>query len=187
VVSADFLSWRLPTTPHVIVGNLPFHVTTATLRKLLHVGGWSQAVLLVQWEVARRRAGVGGASMMTAQWWPWIDFSLEGRVHRSAFRPAPNVDGGLLVMAPRARPLVAAAHRKPYRQFVHDVFTAKGRGLVAMLADASGMSCRLVQRWIADAGVPATLLPKDLSAEQWAQLFRLRPTGFRSRNGISGH
>jgi 23S rRNA (adenine-N6)-dimethyltransferase len=123
--------------------------------------------------------------MMTAQWWPWVDFSLGGRVHRSAFRPAPNVDGGLLVMAPRTRPLIPAGDRDPYRQFVHDVFTAKGRGLAAMLANASGTSDRrLVQRWIADAAVQGTALPKDLSAEQWAKLYRSRPTGSRSRNAI---
>jgi 23S rRNA (adenine-N6)-dimethyltransferase len=97
----------------VIVGNLPFHLTTSILRKLLHSRTWTSAILLVQWEVARRRAGVGGASMMTAQWWPWVDFRLEGRVHRSAFQPAPNVDGGLLVIAHRAEPLIAVVGDRP--------------------------------------------------------------------------
>jgi 23S rRNA (adenine-N6)-dimethyltransferase len=60
VVGADFLHYRLPRTPHVIVGNLPFHLTTAMLRRLLHGPGWTDAMLLVQWEVARRRAAVGG-------------------------------------------------------------------------------------------------------------------------------
>lgn len=66
VVTADFLRYRLPPTPHVVVGNLPFHLTTTILRRLLHSPGWTDAVLLVQWEVARRRAAVGGATMMTA-------------------------------------------------------------------------------------------------------------------------
>lgn len=59
VVTADFLRYRLPPTPHVVVGNLPFHLTTTILRRLLHSPGWTDAVLLVQWEVARRRAAVG--------------------------------------------------------------------------------------------------------------------------------
>src|SRR5699024_1983610 len=54
VVNADFLHWPLPTTPYVVVGNVPFHLTTAILRRLLHDGAWTQVVLLVQWEVARR-------------------------------------------------------------------------------------------------------------------------------------
>lgn len=78
VVHADFLNWRPPIAEHVVVGNVPFHLTTAILRKLMHTPTWTRAVLLVQWEVARRRAGIGGASMMTAQWWPWIECGLKG-------------------------------------------------------------------------------------------------------------
>lgn len=51
VVHADFLRHRLPPTPHTIVGNLPFHQTTAMLRRVLHADHWTVAVLLVQWEV----------------------------------------------------------------------------------------------------------------------------------------
>ncbi|NKU38722.1 23S ribosomal RNA methyltransferase Erm, partial [Rhodococcus hoagii] len=36
VVHGDFLRYRLPRTPHTIVGNLPFHHTTAMLRRILH-------------------------------------------------------------------------------------------------------------------------------------------------------
>jgi len=93
VVRADFLRYRLPQTPHVIVGNLPFHLTTAILRRILHGPGWTDAVLLVQWEVARRRAAIGGATMMTAQWWPWFEFGLVQRVSADSFRPRPSVDG----------------------------------------------------------------------------------------------
>ena len=66
VITDDFLTYRLPTSPYVLVGNLPFHQTTAMLRRILHAPAWTDAILLVQWEVARRRAGVGGATMMTA-------------------------------------------------------------------------------------------------------------------------
>ena len=40
VVHDDFLNFRLPATPCVIVGNIPFHLTTAILRKLLHAPAW---------------------------------------------------------------------------------------------------------------------------------------------------
>src|SRR5699024_8092245 len=46
VVHDVFLSFRLPATPCVIVGNIPFHLTTAILRKLLHAPAWTDAVLL---------------------------------------------------------------------------------------------------------------------------------------------
>lgn len=102
IVTADFLRFPLPKTPYVLVGNLPFHLTTATLRHVLAAPGWTDAVLLVQWEVARRRAGVGGATMLTAQWWPWFDFGLVGRVPR----------GGV---PPQARRRRRSAHHGPSR------------------------------------------------------------------------
>ncbi|ALN14916.1 23S ribosomal RNA methyltransferase Erm [Acidipropionibacterium acidipropionici] len=185
LVNADFLTWQLPERPHVIVGNLPYSLTTAVLRKLLHDPHWSAAILLMQWEVARRRAGVGGASMMTAQWWPWIDFELIARVPRHAFRPAPAVDGGLLMMRRRDEPLVAWSDRADYRQFVHGCFTGRGNGIAQIVE--RGLPARSwagFARRLRRTGLRPSALPKDLSADQWASLFTLSAThGWRAHRG----
>ncbi|MBG0853323.1 23S ribosomal RNA methyltransferase Erm [Streptomyces spinoverrucosus] len=174
IVHADFLRFRLPTAPHVLVGNLPFHQTTGMLRRILHAPGWTEAVLLVQWEVARRRAGVGGATMMTAQWWPWFAFGLAGRVPATAFRPRPGVDGGLLTVSRRERPLLPAHDLKRYQAFVQRAFTGRGRGLAEILAASLPHSSRRdVQNWLRRQRLPAGALPKNLTAEQWAELYRL--------------
>lgn len=171
VVTADFLSYPLPREPHVIVGNLPFHLTTAILRKLLHDQHWEQSILLTQWEVARRRAGVGGSSMMTAQWAPYYEFTLAGRVSARAFTPAPSVDGGIFTISRRSTPLVPWADRKPYAQFVHAVFTGPGRGMARVLRNTTGLSASEVGQWSGKAGVRSQALPKDLTADQWAALW----------------
>jgi 23S rRNA (adenine-N6)-dimethyltransferase len=173
IVHADFLRYRLPSTPHALVGNLPFHQTTAMLRHMLHSGGWTSAVVVVQWEVARRRAAVGGASMMTAQWWPWFDFELARRVPSTAFRPRPSVDGGLLTMRRRECPLVDAAARRAYQGFVHAVFTGRGRGLRDILVRARPhASASAITSWLRREHAGA-LLPRDLTARQWVSLFAL--------------
>ncbi|HIY24099.1 MAG TPA: 23S ribosomal RNA methyltransferase Erm [Candidatus Brachybacterium merdigallinarum] len=172
LIHGDFLRWRMPEEPHVVVGNLPFHQTTAMLRRVLHAPGWTHAVLLVQWEVARRRAGVGGATMMTAQWWPWVDFSLEGRVPSTAFTPAPTVDGGILTMRRRRDALVPVREQKRYREFVHAVFSGRGHGLVAVLTHLVPPRRRQeVKARLAREAISPTALPKDLVAEQWAMLY----------------
>ncbi|MFD7654334.1 23S ribosomal RNA methyltransferase Erm [Actinosynnema sp. NPDC059797] len=171
VVHADFLRFRLPAAPHVLVGNLPFHRTTAVLRRVVHASHWTDAVLLVQWEVARRRAGVGGATMMTAQWWPWYDFALHRRVPASAFRPRPGVDGGLLTATRRPRPLVPDPRRREYQAFVHRVFTGPGRGLRQVLRAA--YPAARTSAWARRHGVTDRALPRDLGAAQWAELFDL--------------
>lgn len=165
VVTTDFLRFRLPRTPHVVVGNLPFHLTTAMLRHLLHSPGWTDAVLLVQWEVARRRAGVGGATMMTAQWWPWFEFHLARKVSAAAFRPRPAVDAGLLTMTRRTEPLVDGADRRRYQALVHQVFTGRGRGMAQIIGR------RVPRHWLRHHAINPSALPKDLTAAQWAALF----------------
>ncbi|WP_286954180.1 MULTISPECIES: 23S ribosomal RNA methyltransferase Erm [Corynebacterium] len=184
VINQDFLRYPLPTSPHVIVGNLPFHITTAVLRKLLHAPGWSHAVLLVQWEVARRRAGVGGATMMTAQWWPWFEFRLHSRVSSSAFEPSPGVDGGLMVIARRGFPLLLTAQAGQYRSFVHAVYTGRGRGMREIVGRLlrSRTATSEIRRWMEVEGLRPAVLPKDLDPAQWAGLFRLAvDLGWRPR------
>ncbi|NSC21427.1 23S ribosomal RNA methyltransferase Erm [Streptomyces albus subsp. chlorinus] len=183
VEHADFLRRRVPATPHVLVGNLPFHLTTAILRRILHSSGWTDAVLLVQWEVARRRAGVGGATMMTAQWWPWYDFRLASRVPAGAFRPRPGVDGGLMTVTRRAEPLLPARSRQRYQDLVHRVFTGPGRGLAEILPRAvPGLPRGRSRSWLSRHGLGPGTLPKALTAPQWADLFRSAEAAHRPRH-----
>lgn len=182
VVRGDFLRYRLPRTQHTVVGNLPFDQTTAMLRRILHAEQWTTAVLLVQWEVARRRAAVGGATMMTAQWWPWYDFRLAGRVSAAAFTPRPGVDAGLMTITRRTDPLVDVALRARYRTFVHAVFTGRGHGLRQILPIVAGASATGdVRKWLADQCFRGTPLPRDLSPEQWSELFGIVDRSRRAR------
>lgn len=173
----DFLRYRLPSTPHVLVGNLPFHQTTAILRHILRAPGWTEAVLLVQWEVARRRAGVGGATLMTAQWWPWFGFELGRRVPAYAFAPRPSVDGGLVTITRRPEPLLPHAQRKAYQAMAYRVFTGPGPGVVE-IATRAGLfrNTHAARRWANRCGLTRQTLPKHLTPQQWVSLFRSTST-----------
>lgn len=162
VVHGDAL--RIPLDRPVVVGNLPFHLTTPILRRLLTDGSWTAAVLLTQWEVARKRAGVGGRTMLTAQTAPWFDFTLHGRVPADGFRPKPGVDGGLLTIVRRREPLVDPADRAGYEQFVRAVFTGRGRGIGEILPKSRRATMK-------SAGIPPSALPRDLTPRQWAALW----------------
>lgn len=172
VINDDFLRYRLPTHPHVIVGNIPFHITTAILRRLMRAPAWTDAVLLMQWEVARRRAGVGASTMMTAQWAPWFTFELGERVPRAAFEPRPSVDGGILHIRRRSTPLVPTGKRKSFHALVHAVYTGRGRGVVEIVTRARILPSRQAARaWAERSGVRPAMLPSDLSVAQMVSLF----------------
>lgn len=170
ILHADALTYDI--RQPVVVGNIPYHLTTPIMRRLLAVDRWQHAILLTQWEVARKRAGVGGSTMLTAQTAPWFTFELHGRVPARGFRPVPSVDGGLLAIRRRSTPLVARHDRRRYAAFVRGVFTGPGRGLTSILRGMTGRSTSDVRRVLRDAGVPADRLPRDLTAEQWAALWQ---------------
>jgi 23S rRNA (adenine-N6)-dimethyltransferase len=170
VVSGDALTHPLPDQPHVVVGNLPFHLTTPILRRLLHARHWTDAVLLVQWEVARKRAAIGGTTLLTARWWPWFDVALGGRVPATAFRPVPAVDGGILLLRRRTEPLVA--DRAGYQQVTRAVFTGPGRGLGQILPGTGLFAPATVRDWLRGQGLGPQTLPRDLTLDHWLSLWR---------------
>lgn len=168
---ADALRHRFDRRPHVVVSNLPFHITTALLRRLLAAPGWTDAVLIAQWEVARRRAGVGGATQLTAQAAPWFAFELGRRIPRTAYRPMPQVDGGLFAVRRRADALVASTDRAAYERMVARVFASPGAGLARILPLARVLPAPVAKRWLLERSHAAGALPRDLSAEDWADLW----------------
>jgi len=130
------------------------------------------AVLVTQWEVARKRAGVGGATMLTAQWWPWVSAHLEMRIPATAFRPRPSVDSGLLVLRRRADPLLAVSERRAYQQFVRRIFTGPGRGIDRILQH-SGLSAARSRRFLDRHGYSPRALPRDVDPAHWVDAFAL--------------
>jgi 23S rRNA (adenine-N6)-dimethyltransferase len=143
VVHADMLRFRLDGAHHV-VSNVPFGITTPVLRHLLGQRAWTSAVLLLQWEVARKRAAVGGTTLLTASWWPW--------------------DGGILVIRRREEALVAPAERGAYQQLVRQAFSGD-RLLPALRRSMPGAG-----RWALAQVLDPAVRPRDLTAEQWAAL-----------------
>ncbi|MUN07564.1 23S ribosomal RNA methyltransferase Erm [Agromyces luteolus] len=174
VVQADVLRWPLPREPFVLVGNVPFHLTTAILRRILDADRWRSAILLTQWEVARRRCGVGGASMLTVQSAPWYRFTLDRRVPARAFRPVPSVDGGVFRIDRRPEPLARTPERRAYRAWVGDVFQGPGRGLVQVLGRTSRpITAGAARRMLRDRGIAADTPPSRLTTDDWLELWGL--------------
>lgn len=160
-----------PLAAPVIVGNIPFHLTTPILRRLLRATAWERAILLTQWEVARKRAGVGGSTLMTAQAAPWFQFDLHRRVPAAAFFPRPSVDGGILTIERRVEPLIPCRDRRGYDALVHAVFTGRGRGIRQILQHATGARTVDVDRALRMARIDPGRLPRDLDATAWVSLW----------------
>lgn len=133
VVHADFLAFALPTRPFRVIGSLPFARTTDILRRLLDDPGvpLERADLVVQWEVACKRASTPPSTLLSTAWAPWWEFRLGQRIPASDFRPIPRADAGSLVIVRRRTTLLPSAMASAYSRFVraHWPFTPPDRAL----------------------------------------------------------
>jgi len=159
VVEGDAAELALPDEPFRVVANLPFARTTEILRHLLDDPRTPlvRADLVVEWEVARKRACPWPSTLNGVLWSAWYRFSLLRRLPASAFDPPPKVDAGILAVERRQVPLVAERAWRDYRRFVAVGFR-RGLRAVARPNVLRSMGAARAQ-------------PRDLDAYQWAGLF----------------
>ena len=122
VLCLDARRYRIPNRPFRAFGSLPFGATTALMRHLLDdpEGGLIRADLVVQWEVARKRAAVPPTTLLSAAWTPWWTFELGQRVPAQSFRPVPAIDAAVLTVARRTPALLPVDMAIPYVEFIRE-------------------------------------------------------------------
>ncbi|WP_320067521.1 ErmE/ErmH/ErmO/ErmR family 23S rRNA (adenine(2058)-N(6))-methyltransferase [Micromonospora sp. RTGN7] len=169
---ADFLAATPPAEPFAVVGNIPWSLTAAVVRWCLAADGLRSATLLTQLQYARKRTGHGGRwSRLTVLTWPEYAWRLAGTVSRTAFRPVPGVDAGILRLERRTEPLLPPGDLPAYRRLVEAGFGGVGGSLAASLR-------RHRPRARVDAALRAVRLDQDALVgevwpEQWITLHRL--------------
>ena len=173
VIHADATRLRWPDEPFKVVANVPFDRTTAILRALLDDPAVPlvAADLVVQWELAVKRAAVWPSTLASAYWGAWYRFAVVRRLPPCAFAPPPPVSAGVLRIERRLDPLVPASEHAAYRAFVKRGFAA-GRPAVPP---------RAFKRLGRDLGFAPAARARDLDAVQWAALWRLDRTTRRGR------
>jgi 23S rRNA (adenine-N6)-dimethyltransferase len=120
VVRCDALEYSMPRRPYLVLGSLPFGATTAILRHLLDDPDSClvRADLIVQWEVARKRAVMPPSTLLSTTWAPWWTFEVVRRIPAAVFRPKPSVDAAVLCVTRRDPPLLPPRLAGPYASFV---------------------------------------------------------------------
>jgi 23S rRNA (adenine-N6)-dimethyltransferase len=172
VRTEDFLAVTPPREEFAVVGNIPYALTSAVVDWCLRAGTMSSATLLTQLEYARKRTGdYGRWTRLTVASWPQVSWHLAGRVPRTAFRPVPRVDGGILRLTRRPVPLVRPDLLPAYRRLVDLGFTGLGGSLHASLSRRYG--ARRVSGAFRAARIPVDRAVGHVWPEQWLTLFRI--------------
>lgn len=179
VVTADALAVReLPGPPvTALVANLPYNVAVPVLLTFLERFETIRRVLvMVQEEVADRLAAAPGSRTygvpsVKAAW--YADVRRAGRVARTVFWPAPNVDSGLVSLTRREPPATGATREEVFA-CVDAAFAQRRKTLRAALAGWAG-SAQAAGEALERAGIDPGARGERLAVQDFARLTASHP------------
>ena len=173
IVRGDALRVTFPREPFVVVANVPFHITTPLLHRLLDdpTAPLMGAYLVVQREVALKHARPAPTTMKTLNWSPWYELSAGLQLPADAFYPKPKVDACLMVAAKRGPPLVRPCHRDHFLALVRRAFEGRGNAVGRVLRPT--FTRTQLRRLARDGGLSLDSFPSMLTVHQWADVFDL--------------
>jgi 16S rRNA (adenine1518-N6/adenine1519-N6)-dimethyltransferase len=180
LIEGDALDQDLATVvapPYDVVANLPYHVTSPILHRLLDGEPRPRRlVLMVQAEVAERIAAPPGRMSYLSvfvQYHATVRIAL--RVPAEAFEPAPKVASAVVVLEPRASTALPPEREADLWRLVQAGFRERRKMLHNVLARQLphlGSGGRLDEA-LAAAGIAGDRRPQTLSVEDWLNLFEL--------------
>jgi 16S rRNA (adenine1518-N6/adenine1519-N6)-dimethyltransferase len=158
--------------PVVVVGNLPYQITSPLLFALIDAGtAIARAVLMVQREVAERVTAAPGSktygrlSVMAQQ---RAAVQILFHVGAGAFHPPPAVTSTVMRVAPRGESIAAVSDQGLFAEVVKAAFATRRKMLRRALAPVFGeMTARAA---LARAGIAETRRAEELSVSDLAAL-----------------
>jgi 16S rRNA (adenine1518-N6/adenine1519-N6)-dimethyltransferase len=184
VVRTDILRFNVrsafPDGNEIVVGNIPYNVTGALIRKLLDDPPRPKRLsLVVQKEVAERWTAATGASLATVAVQVFAEARLLLTIPAAAFTPAPRVDSALVRLDVRERPAVDAADLQAFFRFVEAVFQGRRKQLGGTLGRISGIGSTAAGTRLREVGIDPERRPQTLSLGEWEALYEefQRPGG----------
>ena len=174
LIEGDALDQELSTLvppPYEVVANLPYHITSPILHRLLgEVPRPAQLVLMVQLEVAERIAAAPGQMSYLSvfvQYHAAVRIAL--RVAPDAFEPAPKVASALVVLEPYAVP-AGETDTEALWQLVQAGFRERRKMLRNVLGRQLPIDQARVDAALAAAGIAGDRRPQTLAVEDWQRL-----------------
>ena len=166
LAGADFL----------LIGNVPYNITTPIVFKALNPPIPRRSVFLVQREVAERMAAkedtesYGALSVNLAV---VANTEMVMSVARTAFKPPPKVDSTVVRITPRETPLVRLESLAGFRTFVQAAFSLRRKQMQKVLRTIRAISPEQAVSILERAGIEATARPEVVSPVSFARLYEI--------------
>jgi len=170
------LDWhQLVQVPFLVVGNIPYNITSPLLDKALLPPRPTRIVFLVQKEVADRVTAAAGTPEYGAL---SIGIQLTARAERlftvpaGAFHPRPKVDSAVLRLTPLSEPPVADEERDSFRALVVGLFGFRRKQMLRALRELTGWDATRVSGVLASVAIAETARPEVVRPLDFVRLHR---------------
>jgi 16S rRNA (adenine1518-N6/adenine1519-N6)-dimethyltransferase len=162
--------------PYEVVANLPYHITSPILHRLLGAPPRpSRLILMLQAEVAERIAAPPGQMSYLSVFVQYhATVRIELRVSREAFEPAPKVASAVVVIEPRERAeSMSAEGEEALWRLVQAGFRERRKMLRNVLGRQLPTGQERVDAALAAAAIAGDRRPQTLAVEEWLRLANL--------------
>jgi 16S rRNA (adenine1518-N6/adenine1519-N6)-dimethyltransferase len=179
IVEGDFLETDLTSLAgedFLLIGNVPYYITTPIVFKALEPPIPRRSVFLVQREVAERMAAAPGTESYGAL---SVNIAVVANVEQvlsvpaTAFRPPPKVESAVVRLTPRSQPLVPLESLAAFRTFVQAAFGLRRKQMVRVLRTVRGVSADRSAELLERAGIDPSARPEVVAPAEFVALFEI--------------
>lgn len=173
-LEADFAALaaaHAPNNPGIrFVGNLPYYITSAIVRRILESGlAWKSIVVTVQLEVAQRMvAKPGDMGLLSVATQLYSRGELLTRLPPSAFYPQPGVESAVVRLTPHPAPLFDQP--EILFKLARAGFSQRRKQLINTLSTGVGLSKIDAAELLLKAKVEPSRRPETLTVAEWIRL-----------------
>ena len=161
--------------PYVLVGNVPYYITTPILFHALVPPRAQRAVYLVQREVAERLTATPGTreyGALTVNVAAVARAETLFRVPAAAFSPPPKVESAVVRITPLESPIVTPDEERPFRTLVQSAFGMRRKQMRRVLRSICNLDVDAADSLLGEVGIEGEVRPETLTPEQFARLLR---------------
>ncbi|HEX6597911.1 MAG TPA: 16S rRNA (adenine(1518)-N(6)/adenine(1519)-N(6))-dimethyltransferase RsmA [Gemmatimonadaceae bacterium] len=178
IAEADVLEvplGELAAGPYVLVGNVPYYITTPILFHALEHPRAERSVYLVQREVADRLTAAPGSKeygALTVNVAAVARAEMLFKVTAGAFSPPPKVESAVIRIIPLAEPLATRGEEEPLRKLVQGAFGMRRKQMRRVIRKLRSLGADEADAVLSAAGIDPEARPETLSVEQFVKLLR---------------
>lgn len=160
--------------PLMVVGNLPYYITTDIIFTLLANSRYiTRCTLMVQKEYAQRLVAAPGSKDYSAltvavQFRSEVEFLMA--LEPGVFYPAPSISSSLISVKPRRVPLARVPDDQLFQGVVRAAFATRRKTLLNALLEKSKKTRTELADLLDEAGIEVNRRGETLSVEEFARL-----------------